>query len=152
LALAVPLFRLRFTSARRARFPSRVGGGSFFVGIIAMFAIYNATLVAVMQVGVIVAGVLASGLWHKFATSSGMAMPNPAGLLYSYGMVGFIIPLAWLTVAILIRRSRIISDDLKSLTFWFGVLVLISLTVFMIYADVSPCFRIMWGMSGGDDA
>jgi hypothetical protein len=117
-----------------------------------MFTIYNATLVAVMQVGVIVAGVLASGLWHKFATTSGITMPAPAGLLYSYGMVGFIIPLSWLTVAMLIRRSHAISDDLKSLTFWFGVLVLISLTVFMIYANVSPCFRIMWRMSGGDDA
>ena len=54
-----------------------------------MFTVYNATLVAVMQVGVIVAVVLASGLWHKFATSSCMAMPTPAGLLYSYGMAGF---------------------------------------------------------------
>ena len=117
-----------------------------------MFTIYNATLVAVMQVGVIVAGVLASGLWHKFATSSNLAMPNPAGLLYSYGTVGFLIPLAWLTFAMLVRRSPKISDDLKSLTFWFGVAVLVSLTIFMIYANVSPCFRIMWRMSGGDDA
>ena len=30
MALAVPLFRLRFTSARQARFTSRVGGGSAF--------------------------------------------------------------------------------------------------------------------------
>jgi len=30
LALAVPLFRLRFTSARQARFTPRVGGGSAF--------------------------------------------------------------------------------------------------------------------------
>jgi hypothetical protein len=117
-----------------------------------MFTIYNATLVAVMQVGVIVAGVLASGLWHKFATSSGMAMPTPAGLLYSYGMTGFFIPLAWLTFVMLVRRSRRISDELKGLAFWFGVAVLVSLTIFMIYANVSPCFRIMWRMSGGDDA
>jgi hypothetical protein len=117
-----------------------------------MFTIYNATLVAVMQVGVIVAGVLASGLWHKFDTSCGMTMPTPAGLLYNYGMVGFVIPLAWLTIAMLIRRSHVISDDLKCLKFWFGILVLVSLTIFMIYANVSPCFRIMWGLSGGDDA
>jgi hypothetical protein len=117
-----------------------------------MFTIYNATLVAVMQVGVIVAGVLASGLWHKFATSSGMAMPTLVGLLYNFGMAGFFIPLAWLAFAMLVRRSRRISDELKGLTFWFGVAVLVSLTIFMIYADVSPCFRIMWGLSGGDDA
>lgn len=117
-----------------------------------MFTIYNATLVAVMQVGVIVAGVLASGLWHKFATSSGMAMPTPAGLLYSYGMVGFLIPFAWLTLALLLRRSPVVSDDVKGLSFGFGILVLIALALFVIYADVSPVFRIMWRMGGGDDA
>ena len=117
-----------------------------------MFTIYNATLVAVMQVGVIVAGVLASGLWHKFATASGMAMPNPAGFVHSYGMVGFFIPLAWLAFAMLVRRSPDISDGLKELTFWLGVAVLISLTIFMIYANVSPWFRILWRMSGGDGA
>jgi len=117
-----------------------------------MFTIYNATLVAIMQVGVIVAGVLASGLWHKFATSDGLAMPAPAGLLYSYGLLGFVIPLAWLAMAMVIRRSQMISDDLKSLTFWLGVLVLVSLAIFMIYADVSPCFQIMWNLRGDNDA
>jgi hypothetical protein len=29
---------------------------------------------------------------------------------------------------------------------------LIALVVFMIYANVSPLFRIMWRMGGGDDA
>jgi hypothetical protein len=32
-----------------------------------MFSLYNATLVAVIQVGVIVFGVLASGLWQGFS-------------------------------------------------------------------------------------
>jgi hypothetical protein len=117
-----------------------------------MFTIYNATLVAVMQVGVIVAGVLASGFWHKASVVSGLAMPIPAGLLYSYGMVGFAIPFTWLTLAMLVRRSPAISDELKGLAFGFGVLVLIALVIFVIYANVSPFFRIMWGMNGGDDA
>jgi hypothetical protein len=116
-----------------------------------MFSIYNATLVAVMQVGVIVAGVLASGLWHKFSTDSNMAMPLPAGLLYSYGLVGFAIPFTWLTLAMLVRRSPAISDEVKGLAFGFGIVVLIALFIFVIYADVSPVFRIMWRM-GGDDA
>ena len=113
-----------------------------------MFTIYNATLVAVMQVGVIVAGVLASGLWHKFATTSNMAMPFPAGLLYSYGMVGFLIPFAWLTFALLLRRSPVVSDDVKGLGFGLGIFVLIALAIFVLYADVSPVFRIMWSLSG----
>jgi hypothetical protein len=55
-----------------------------------------------MQVGVIVAGVLASGLWHKFATNSGLVMPFPAGLLYRYGIAGFVIPFGWLAFALLL--------------------------------------------------
>ena len=62
-----------------------------------MFTIYNATLVAVMQVGVIVAGVLASGLWHRFAVTSNIAMPFLANLLCSYGVIGLVqFPVLWL--------------------------------------------------------
>jgi hypothetical protein len=117
-----------------------------------MFTVYNATLVAVMQVGVIVAGVLASGLWHKFATDSRMEMPFPASLIYHYGTVGFVIPFIWIICALLLRGREKVSDEIKSLAFWFGVLILIALLMFMIYANVSPLFRIMWRMGGGDDA
>ena len=117
-----------------------------------MFTIYNATLVAVMQVGVIVAGVLASGLWHKFATDSRMDMPFPASLIYHYGTIGFAIPFIWITCALVLRSRDKVSDDIKRLAFWFGVLILVALVIFMAYANVSPCFRIMWRMSGGDAA
>lgn len=116
-----------------------------------MFTVYNATLVAVMQVGVIVAGVLASGLWHKFATVNRMEMPFPASLIYHYGIVGFAIPIIWIICALLLRGRENVSDETKSLAFWFGVLILIGLLIFAIYANVSPCFRIMWSMSGGDN-
>ena len=52
-----------------------------------MFTIKNAIYVAIMQVWVIVMGVLASGFWCKFSTSSGMQMPFPALLLFNYGKV-----------------------------------------------------------------
>ena len=105
-----------------------------------------------MQVGVIVAGVLASGFWHKFSTSSNMAMPFPASMLFNYGIVGFAIPLVWIIFTLLLRGRSEVSDDIKSLAFWFGIFVLIGLAIFVLYADVSPCFRIMWGLGGGDDA
>jgi hypothetical protein len=117
-----------------------------------MFTVYNATLVAVMQVGVIVAGVLAAGLWHKFATDSRMGMPFPTSLIYHYGTIGFAIPFIWITCALLLRGRDKVSDEIKSLACWFGVFILIALVVFMIYANVSPLFRIMWRMGGGDDA
>lgn len=113
-----------------------------------MFTIYNATLVAVIQVGVIVAGVLASGLWHKFSTGGNMAMPFQAGLLYHYGMAGFVIPFAWLTFALLLRRSPGVSDEIKDLAFMLGLVVLVALVIFVLYADVAPALHIMWDLSG----
>ncbi len=117
-----------------------------------MFTIYNATLVAVMQVGVIVAGVLASGLWHKFMTDSRMEMPFPASCIYPYGTIGFAIPFMWIICALLLRRRDNVSDGIKSLAFWFGVLILVTLAIFMIYANVSPCFQISGGMSGDENS
>jgi hypothetical protein len=116
-----------------------------------MFSIYNAILVAVMQVGVIVAGVLASGLWHRASINNGLAMPPAAGLLYRYGVAGFLIPLAWLIFALVVRRSRAVSDDMKSLAFGLGIAVLIALGVFVIYADVVPVFHNFWHVKHEDD-
>jgi len=112
-----------------------------------MFTIRNAVLVAVMQVGVIVAGVLASGFWFKFSTSSNMQMPFQASLLFNYGIAGFVIPFSWLIFALLLRARPGLSDEIKGLAFGFGVLILIGLAFFVLYADVSPCFRIMWSLN-----
>ncbi|MEI6076761.1 MAG: hypothetical protein WCS94_14360 [Verrucomicrobiota bacterium] len=117
-----------------------------------MFTVRNATLVAIMQLGVIVAGVLASGLWHKVAASTGLAVPNPVGFLYSYGIGGFFIPLGWIAFALWIRSRPEVADEIKTLSFWLGVFVLIVLLIFVIYANVSPFFRIMWCMGEGDAA
>ena len=116
-----------------------------------MFSIYNATLVALMQVGVIVAGVLASGLWHRASISNGVPMPPTAALLYSYGEAGFIIPFAWFIPALLLRRSPSVSDGVKSLAFVLGIVVLIGLVAFVIYADVLPVFHLLWQPRGLDD-
>ena len=116
-----------------------------------MFSILNAARLAVMQVGVIVFGVLASGLWRRASTSEGIAMPQPAGLLYNYGVAGLLIPLVWLTFALLVRRSPAVSDGVKLLAFWLGIAVLIGLAVFVLYANVFPLFNIEWNVRGGDE-
>ncbi|HEY3760672.1 MAG TPA: hypothetical protein VGN23_02890 [Verrucomicrobiae bacterium] len=112
-----------------------------------MFTIYNATLVTVMQVGVIVIGVLASGLWHRFAATSNTAMPFLAGLLYTYGVFSLLIPIAWLLSALLLRRNPSISDEAKGLAFGSGVLLLITLAAFVTYANISPLFHMTWTTS-----
>lgn len=116
-----------------------------------MFTIYNATLVAVMQVGVIVAGVLASGFWHKFYLDSDIEMPFPTGLLYHYGLFGLAIPFVWLVTALALHWTPAVSAGVETLAFWLGVLVLITLAAFVIYANISPLFHGTWSLSGGND-
>lgn len=104
-----------------------------------------------MQVGVIFAGVAASGLWHKAAATSGVIIPPATRLLYNYGVLGFILPLAWLTAALWLNVRVEVSDEVKNLAFWSGILILVTLVAFMLYANVSPCFRIMWHMGDRED-
>src|SRR5580698_1955552 len=101
-----------------------------------MYSFRNTVIVAVMQIGVIVAGVLAAGLWHKTWSGANLAMPFPAAMLYSYGIAGFSIPLAWSILTLILIPRPEISDEAKDLMFWSGVLVLVSLVVFVLYADV----------------
>lgn len=103
-----------------------------------MFSVRNAVLVAIMQVGVIVAGILAAGLVFKAWTSMNAPLPLPAAMLVNYGVLGFAIPLTWSIVALFLRGRSEVSDDLKNLAFWLGVLVLLALGFFVVYADLSP--------------
>ncbi len=116
-----------------------------------MFSILNATRLAVMQVGVIVVGVLASGLWRRVTITDGLAMPAPAGLLYRYGVAGLLIPLGWLLFALLLRRSSSVPDGVKALAFILGIVMVIGLIVFVLYADVAPFFYLLWQPRGMDD-
>ena len=108
-------------------------------------------VVAVMQVGVIVAGVLAAGLCHKGFASQGLAVPVLAAMLYRYGVIGLFIPLAWGAGALALQIRAGVSEDVKTLIFWSGVLLLIGLSVFVLYADVTPWLHIRWNKGGGDD-
>jgi hypothetical protein len=108
-------------------------------------------MVAVMQVGVIVAGVLAAGLCHKGFASQGLAVPGPATMLYGYGVLGLFIPLVWGAGALGLQIRSGVSEEVKTLIFWSGVLLLIALSVFVIYADVSPWLQVLWKTGGGGD-
>ncbi len=106
-----------------------------------MFTIRNTVLVALMQVGVIVAGVLASGLGHRHCVAIGMTLPLPATLLYDFGVLWFSIPIIWLLTALMFFSRQEISEDARQLIFLLGILLVISLSVFVLYADISPFLR-----------
>jgi hypothetical protein len=117
-----------------------------------MSSIRNTVVVALMQVGVIVAGVLAAGVCHRVWTGSGRTEPSPAALLYSHGVVGLLIPLVWVTGAAVLQTRSSVSEDARILMFWLGVLLLIALIVFAAYADISPWLAFLNLGMGDDDA
>jgi hypothetical protein len=117
-----------------------------------MSSIKNIVTVAILQVGVIVFGVLAAGIVHKEWSTYDMVMPLPVAILYTYGFVAFLVPLVWSTCAVTLQLRANVSDDLRILIFWFGILLLIGLAVFCVYADVAPWLTGNWNLPGnGDD-
>jgi len=116
-----------------------------------MFTIRNIVIVTLMQVGVIVAGVLASGLCHRFWTMNGMAAPPLATwLLYHYGVLWFAIPAGWSLLALTFQNRPQISDDARSFVFGLGIILLLTLVVFVVLADVAPWMNFL--RIGGLDA
>jgi hypothetical protein len=113
-----------------------------------MFTIRNTVRVAIMQVGVLVAGILASGLGHRLSVVNGILLPWPAVLLYQYGVLGLAIPLGWTAAALVLRRRPEISDGVKALVLLSGILLVVALAAFVLYADVTPWLHGTWGLAG----
>jgi len=103
-----------------------------------------------MQVGVIVAGVLASGVWHKMAIGDNIRLPYPVMFLYGYGVWGLFIPLIWILCTMLIGNHPHTSDWFKILMLWSGVLLILALAEFVLFANISPLLSITFTLSGND--
>jgi hypothetical protein len=119
-----------------------------------MASIRNIVVVAIMQVAVIVAGVLAAGVCHRLFATQNLPLPTPAAMLYANGVLGFLIPVAWSILAVGLHLKANVSDDVRTLIFWLGVFVLIALAIFCLCADVPPLLQFMFANShsGVDDA
>ena len=117
-----------------------------------MASIKNIVTVVILQVVVIVAGVLAAGIFHKESLIFKAAMPWPTALLYTYGFAAFLFPLVWGTGAVTLQLRVNVSDDVRALVFWLGVLGLIGLAIFCVYADVTPWLHLIQNVSGNDTA
>ena len=114
-----------------------------------MVSIRNIVMLAIMQVGVIVAGVLAAGVCARIFASNGTVMPLLVSILYRYGVVGLVIPLAWVTGAVMLQLRASVSDNIKILMFWAGILLVVMLGAFVVYADLPSLIRAMGTFNTG---
>jgi hypothetical protein len=102
------------------------------LGFIFMFTILNATRLALIQVGILTIGVLGAGLRYKFFTMGGWQPPLLTRLAANYGVISLILPLVWITVAVLVHRSEL-SEAAKNIVFLSGaVLVAVMIISFII--------------------
>jgi hypothetical protein len=117
-----------------------------------MASIRNILVVTIMQIAVVVVGVLAAGICHKVFTDHNAEMPGPAAALYWHGVVGLLIPATWGIGTVVLHLRANVGDGIKTLAFWLGILILIVIAVFVLYADVTPWFQAMeWQPANNPD-
>lgn len=108
----------------------------------------NIAIVGLLQIGTIVAGVLAAGAAYKVWSISGL--PHDRGVLFAseYGFLFLAVPLIWITVAMVLQGRDNVSDWPEVLTFYSGVLVLVALLIAAWKLAFSPMFRGILGDCG----
>lgn len=118
-----------------------------------MFSVSNAVLVALAQVGIVVIGILFAGASQKIWTDKGIPITSVTLFFLDFGFLFLAIPLGWISVAMVVRQRRSASDDVKYLAFWSGTALIVSLTVFELYAIFSPWLRVFtagFGLPAGE--
>ncbi len=115
-----------------------------------MATIRNAVIIVLLQVWAIVAGVLASGVWHWMSVHEGVKLPVQTLLLYSYGSLGLVIPLLWGSGFAWLSAQTWVRDAIKDMMFELGVVILVGLIVASVYANGTPFLHIQTALSASD--
>jgi hypothetical protein len=97
------------------------------------FTTRNTLVVALVQAGVIVGGVLAAGACHKGYTGPGVTPPAALAALADYGLVALVLPVAWVTIA-LVARHR--GEDPFARTCAFGAGIVLTLLLALVFGQI----------------
>ena len=106
------------------------------------FTTKNTVIVALAQIGVIVAGILAAGACHKWHTQAALPPPSSVTAVADYGFLALVFPLAWLVTALQINRRHKESAIATIGVFLSGIMTLLCGLIGVWYAVISPWFRI----------
>src|SRR5689334_10213544 len=108
------------------------------------FTIRNTAILALVQIGVIVAGVLGAGACHKWYTTFGLRTPAATALVCEYGFVALVLPVVWIVVALeALRRED--AEEFRVAAFCAGILLLVLLVVGVIHTAAQPLLRLLVG-------
>jgi hypothetical protein len=111
-----------------------------------MFTIRNAVLVALLQVGVIMAGVLGAGASRKCwaAFEDPLPVPHSILLMMNYGPVALLIPLVWVPTVLLLRERPGVTETARDWAFFSGIILIILLLLLIGDAILRPWFGVDW--------
>ena len=113
-----------------------------FIGF--MFTVRNAVLVALMQVGVIVAGVLlVAASRPRF---DDMNCPPSIYWVAVYGPVALVVPLLWILIVMVLRQRPGVTERARKRAFYSGIIIVLVLGLGIAGAIIVPAFnaRLDW--------
>jgi hypothetical protein len=112
------------------------------------FTVRNTVILALTQVGVIVAGVLGAGAVVKWHTTMTVRSPAATTLMVEYGYLALALPLAWTALALYMLRTIEHDESPGWLVFCTGVALLLLLLLAVGCGVVSPFLQMFGGSSG----
>ena len=108
----------------------------------------NIAILGLIQIGVVVFGVLGAGAAYK--TWSVTGLPHNPNVVFAseYGFLFLVVPLSWITIAIVVQGRNQTSDSPELITFLSGALVLLILVISAWKVAASPLIRSFLGCGG----
>ena len=103
-----------------------------------MFTTQNAVKLALMQIGVIVAGILAAGIGYHAVNEMGGTVPVSTVFLVHFGFWLLALPLGWIIVAMRLRNHPGISDGFKTTAFLVGIVMVVLIALLALHAGITP--------------
>jgi hypothetical protein len=106
----------------------------------------NIVVLALVQVGLIVAGILGAGVTFRAlgGEEATFAFPATTMMLIRYGMALLILPVIWMVAVLNLRLSSRVPEELKSAAFGSGFVVLLALLLLIGHAVVIPWWHVDW--------
>ena len=106
------------------------------------FTVRNTTIMALVQVGILVAGVLGAGAVHKVYTSIGLLPPWSTAFLSERGYLALGLPLVWVGLAIVAFRRADDDEFYPLLAVCTGILLLLLFLCGVWYGAARPFLRL----------
>ncbi len=108
-----------------------------------VFTTNNAVVVALLQVGVILSGVLFAGVGGRIYEDHGLPIPTLTAWSIHSGLALLGVPLVWTYCALRVRRNAQSSDSRKAGAFVSGLVLVGLLLALAFYAGMRPTYQIL---------